>query len=104
MIVSIVLDEELWKFLVLIIMLVVSCVGYFFFFCIKLCLVRKLDSFVLVVDFIDVFSGVGMLVGVIFSMLVLELSRLVWLIDLVMVIFIVILIFIYGIEILIKVV
>lgn len=53
-------------------MFVVSCLGYFVFFCVKLCLVWKLESFVLVVDLIDVFSGVGMLVGVILSIIIVE--------------------------------
>lgn len=102
-IVSIVLDEEPRKPSVLIIMSVVSCVGYFFLFCIKLCLARKLDSSALVADSIDALSGAGMSVGVILSTLVLELSSSAWLIDPATAIFIAILTFIYGIEILTKV-
>ncbi|XP_022783846.1 transmembrane protein 163-like [Stylophora pistillata] len=102
-IVCIVLDEEPRKPSALIIMSVVSCVGYFLLFCVKLCLARKLDSSALVADSIDALSGAGMSVGVILSALVLELSSSAWLIDPATAIFIAVLTIIYGFEILIKV-
>ena len=102
-IISIILDEQPHRPSALIIMSVVSLVGYFSLFCIKLCLARKLDSSALVADSIDALSGAGMSVGVILSTLVLEHSEKAWLIDPITAILIAVLTMIYGFEILITV-
>lgn len=102
-IVSIVLDEEPRKPDDLLIMSVVSCVGYFLLFLVKLYLAKKLESSALVADSIDALSGAGMSAGVILSTIVLEESRKAWLFDPCTAIVIALATLIYGIEILVRV-
>ena len=87
----------------LLIMSVISCVGYFLLFLVKLCLAKKLESSALVADSIDALSGSGMSAGVITSTLVLEYIRKAWLIDPCTAIAIALATVIYGIEILLRV-
>lgn len=101
--ISIVLDEKPRKPNALLIMSVVSCVGYFFLFCVKLCLARKLQSSALVADSIDALSGAGMSVGVILSTIIVEQSRKAWLFDPGTALVIALATLIYGFEILVRV-
>ena len=84
-------------------MSVISCVGYFLLFLVKLCLAKKLESSALVADSIDALSGSGMSAGVITSALVLEYIRKAWVIDPCTAIAIALATVIYGIEILLRV-
>ena len=101
--ISIVCDEKPRHAKDLLIMSVVSCVGYFMLFLIKLCLAKKLDSSALVADSIDALSGAGMSAGVIVSTVVLEHYRKAWLIDPCTAIAIAVATLLYGCEILIRV-
>lgn len=102
-IVCITLDEEPHKPAALLIMSIVSCVGYFSLFCIKLSLSRKLQSSALVADSIDALSGAGMSVGVILSAIILEQSAKAWLFDPGTALVIALATLIYGCEILVRV-
>jgi len=102
-IISIVLDEEPHNADDLLIMSVVSCVGYFLLFLVKLFLAKKLDSSALIADSIDALSGSGMSAGVILSTVVLEQSRKAWLFDPCTAIVIALATFIYGCEIMVRV-
>ena len=101
--ISIALDEEPRKPNALLIMSVVSCLGYFFLFCIKLYLARKLQSSALVADSIDALSGAGMSVGVILSTVIVEQSKKAWLVDPTTALVIALATLIYGFEILVRV-
>lgn len=101
--VCIALDQEPRKPTALLIMSVVSCLGYFFLFCVKLCLARKLQSSALVADSIDALSGAGMSVGVILSTIIVEQSAKVWLFDPCTALVIALATLIYGVEILVRV-
>lgn len=102
--ISIVLNEEPRKLDDLLIMSVVSCVGYFVLFLIKLFLAKKLESSALVADSIDALSGAGMSAGVILSSIVLELYSKAWLFDPCTAIVIALATFVYGCEILVRVI
>ena len=102
-IVCILLDQEPRKPAALIIMSVVSCLGYFFLFCVKLFLAQKLDSSALVADSIDALSGAGMSIGVILSTIIVEQSAKAWLFDPGAALVIALATLIYGAEILIRV-
>lgn len=102
-IVCILLDQEPRKPDALIIMSVVSCLGYFFLFCVKLCLARKLESSALVADSIDALSGAGMSVGVILSTIIVEQSAKAWLFDPGTALVIALATLVYGVEILVRV-
>ena len=99
----ILLDQEPRKPAALIIMSVVSCLGYFFLFCVKLRLARKLESSALVADSIDALSGAGMSVGVILSTIIVEQSAKAWLFDPGTALVIALATLIYGVEILLRV-
>lgn len=101
--ISIVLDEAPRKPNALLIMSVVSCLGYFFLFCIKLYLARKLQSSALVADSIDALNGAGMSVGVILSTVIVEQSKKAWLVDPTTALVIALATLIYGFEILVRV-
>lgn len=101
--VCIALDQEPRKPTALLIMSVVSCLGYFLLFCVKLCLARKLQSSALVADSIDALSGAGMSVGVILSTIIVEQSAKVWLFDPGTALVIALATLIYGVEILVRV-
>ncbi|XP_078365794.1 transmembrane protein 163a-like [Oculina patagonica] len=101
--ISIVLDEEPRKPNDLIIMAVVSCLGYFSLFCIKLWLARKLQSSALVADSIDALSGAGMSVGVILSTIIVEEIQKAWLFDPGTALVIALATLVYGFEILVRV-
>ena len=102
--ISIMLDEEPRKLDELLVMSMVSCVGYFMLFLIKLFLAKKLDSSALVADSIDALSGAGMSVGVILSSVVLELNSKAWLFDPCTAIAIAVATLIYGCEIFVRVI
>ena len=101
--ISIVLDEAPRKPNALLIISVVSCLGYFFLFCIKLYLARKLQSSALVADSIDALNGAGMSVGVILSTVIVEQSKKAWLVDPTTALVIALATLIYGFEILVRV-
>jgi len=101
--VCILLDQEPRKPSALLIMSVVSCLGYFALFCVKFYLARKLESSALVADSIDALSGAGMSVGVILSTIIVEQSAKAWLFDPGTALVIALATLIYGMEILVRV-
>lgn len=101
--ICILLDQEPRKPVALLIMAVVSCLGYLFLFCVKLCLARKLESSALVADSIDALSGAGMSVGVILSTIIVEQSAKAWLFDPGTALVIAVATLVYGVEILVRV-
>ena len=101
--ICILLDQEPRKPVALLIMSVVSFLGYLFLFCLKLCLARKLESSALVADSIDALSGAGMSAGVILSTIIVEQSAKTWLFDPGTALVIAVATLVYGVEILVRV-
>ena len=101
--ICILLDQEPRKPTALLIMSVVSFLGYLILFFVKLCLSRKLQSSALEADSIDALSGAGMSVGVILSTIIVEQSAKAWLFDPGTALAIALATLIYGAEILVRV-